>query len=293
MKERREMIEDALGLKIYQWKREESERKLLKTEENMKQVEGLRKEIAPHLSFLKKQVEKIEKTRTLKEELRALYREYCAREHGFISAQKKTLAEEEQKPKQELTQLERRISGVKQALEAANGHDVKTRAVIESEKKLLALRNEREALARELGRLEGEVAAEERLRRERNIGDGQTAVVPVSEIEQIMREADDMGRVEDSGVLRQAFEALKRAVRELLERYRRKYAPPEQGESARAALQEKKRATEKKLFEIQKSESDVAQDEKKLRAEIEKDKDSSRDAEKGLGNRVVKNELSE
>jgi chromosome segregation protein len=71
-------------------------------------------------------------------------------------------------------------------------------------------------------------------------------------------------------------------VRELLERYRRKYAPPEQGESARAALQEKKRATEKKLFEIQKSESDVAQDEKKLRAEIEKEKDSSRDAEKEL-----------
>ncbi|MDO8594815.1 MAG: AAA family ATPase, partial [bacterium] len=33
MRERREMIEDALGLKIYQWKREESERKLEKTDE--------------------------------------------------------------------------------------------------------------------------------------------------------------------------------------------------------------------------------------------------------------------
>ena len=31
MRERREMIEDALGLKVYEWKREESERKLEKT----------------------------------------------------------------------------------------------------------------------------------------------------------------------------------------------------------------------------------------------------------------------
>ena len=50
-KERREMIEDALGLKIYQYKRLESERKLAKTEENISQVEGLRREIAPHIKF--------------------------------------------------------------------------------------------------------------------------------------------------------------------------------------------------------------------------------------------------
>ena len=61
MKERRMMIEDALGLKIYQYKRQESERKLEKTRENISQVDSLRKEIAPHLKFLRKQVEKIEK----------------------------------------------------------------------------------------------------------------------------------------------------------------------------------------------------------------------------------------
>ncbi len=54
IRERREMIEDALGLKIHQWKKLESIRKLERTEENMKQVESLRREIAPHLKFLKK-----------------------------------------------------------------------------------------------------------------------------------------------------------------------------------------------------------------------------------------------
>ena len=75
-KERKVMIEDALGLKIYQNKRAESERKLEKTFENINQVEALRKEIAPHLKFLQKQVEKLGKTETLREELINLAQEY-------------------------------------------------------------------------------------------------------------------------------------------------------------------------------------------------------------------------
>ena len=45
IKERKAMIEDALGLKLYQYKKQESEKKLLKTRENIAQVESLRREI--------------------------------------------------------------------------------------------------------------------------------------------------------------------------------------------------------------------------------------------------------
>ena len=55
-KDRKSMVEDALGLKLYQYKHQESGRKLKKTFENIVQVEALRKEIAPHLKFLSKQV---------------------------------------------------------------------------------------------------------------------------------------------------------------------------------------------------------------------------------------------
>ncbi|MEK7175792.1 MAG: AAA family ATPase [Patescibacteria group bacterium] len=75
-KDRKSMVEDALGLKLYQYKRLESERKLKKTFENIAQVEALRKEIAPHLKFLEKQVEKLEKTETLREELIKVAQEY-------------------------------------------------------------------------------------------------------------------------------------------------------------------------------------------------------------------------
>jgi chromosome segregation protein len=51
-RERREMIEDALGLKAFQYKKVESEKKLEKTLENIAHVESLRREVAPHLRFL-------------------------------------------------------------------------------------------------------------------------------------------------------------------------------------------------------------------------------------------------
>ena len=49
-----EIIEDALGLKVYQLKKQEAERKLERTRENIAQVESLRREAAPHLKYLKK-----------------------------------------------------------------------------------------------------------------------------------------------------------------------------------------------------------------------------------------------
>src|SRR3989344_1305753 len=65
-KDRRVMVEEALGLKIYHWKIHEGERKLVKTTENLDKAESLRRELAPHIKFLKKQVEKLEKAEEMR-----------------------------------------------------------------------------------------------------------------------------------------------------------------------------------------------------------------------------------
>ena len=88
IKERRGMIEDALGLKVYQYKISESEKKLDKVEENLKSVESLRREIKPHLKFLEKQIKKIEQSAELKDKLRDLYKEYFKREDTYLKHQK-------------------------------------------------------------------------------------------------------------------------------------------------------------------------------------------------------------
>src|SRR3990167_4542289 len=93
-KDRKEMIEDALGLKIYQYKIKESERKLERTRENMKEVVLLRRENAPHIKFLERQVEKFEKAKEMQSELFALYREYLKKESFYLEEEKNNLSKE-------------------------------------------------------------------------------------------------------------------------------------------------------------------------------------------------------
>ena len=88
-RERRSMLEDALGLKIFEFKKQEAERKLEKTEDNVREVELLRREIAPHIKFLSKQVEKLERAEELAKELRMLSQTYLAIEDLYLSGEKR------------------------------------------------------------------------------------------------------------------------------------------------------------------------------------------------------------
>ena len=162
IRERREMIEDALGLKIYQWKKLESIRKLEKTDENMKQVESLRREIAPHLRFLKKQVEKVEKAEMMRRDLISIYKEYFAIEENYVHTEKTRLNHELSGPKKELSELDRALEHSKRILASSVGKDTKSDAVISLETKIANVRNEKDSLMREIGRLEGEISANKR-----------------------------------------------------------------------------------------------------------------------------------
>ncbi len=88
-KERKEMLEDALGLRLFQYRKQDTQKKLEKTSENMAQVESLRRELAPHVRFLKKQVEKVEKSIEIQKELQEKYKEYLSKEYTYIEETKK------------------------------------------------------------------------------------------------------------------------------------------------------------------------------------------------------------
>src|SRR3989338_3893431 len=109
-KDRKEMVEDALGLKIYQYKIKDSVRKLERTKENMKEVILLRRENAPHLNFLKKQVEKFEKAKEKQADLATLYREYLKKESVYLENEKDNLSAEKHKISEELKIVTAKIS---------------------------------------------------------------------------------------------------------------------------------------------------------------------------------------
>ncbi|MEK7478024.1 MAG: hypothetical protein AAB645_01495, partial [Patescibacteria group bacterium] len=152
--DRRSMIEEALGLNIYQWKITESEKKLEKTDENIKQVESLRREIVPHLKFLKKQVEKIEKADELRWELKTLYLEYLKKEDIYLREFRLQIERGKIAPAQELERVANRLNSLSTAVLQMDTPDG-TRELNEIEKKLRTIRMTKDESTRRLGRLEG------------------------------------------------------------------------------------------------------------------------------------------
>ena len=156
-RERREMVEDALGLKLYQHKKAESERKLEETGLNIEKTKSLRREIAPHLNFLRTQVQKIEKARELKEELAVKLNEYLAREYAWISQEDARLLGEARAEESELKILSGRVEGARRKGSRGSAGEVADlqEIIAGREKKLSEARRKSEELARELGRAEG------------------------------------------------------------------------------------------------------------------------------------------
>jgi chromosome segregation ATPase len=159
-KERRAMIEDALGLKIYQFRLKESEKKLSKTRENITATESIRRELAPHIKYLKKQVEKIQKGEELRGELTTLFILYFERENAYLNHQDTFLQNEKSRLTASLKEIESRLSNIK--IINDNSFELAKNAEIESlQRNIFELRNAKENLSRSLGKIDGLVELEE------------------------------------------------------------------------------------------------------------------------------------
>jgi chromosome segregation protein len=154
-KERRSMIEDALGLRVYQYRIKESERKLEKTSLNIKEVQALRREIAPHLAFLKKQVQVVERAREMREELRNLYKTYLSNEGTYIKHEGKRLFDLRHNLNEKGKSLDSRIEELQKQNNEKQTENIYSKEISESENKVSAIRNAKNELIRKLGRIEG------------------------------------------------------------------------------------------------------------------------------------------
>ncbi len=161
-KDRRAMIEDALGLKIYQYRIREAERKLDKTILNVKEVQASRREIAPHLAFLKKQVQIVEKAHAMREELRDLYKTYLGAESTYIHKETERLRGLKHTLDKDMQSFEEGIHGLQKDKNEIAGESVHGNEIKELETKLSLVRKEKDELTRKLGRIEGILESLER-----------------------------------------------------------------------------------------------------------------------------------
>lgn len=162
-RDRKQIIEDALGLKVYTIKKNESVRKLDKTRDNLKEIKLQERTIAPRLAFLKRETEKIEKTRQLRDELRTLYRHY-------FPGRRKSETDRALYQSQ-MTDMERQIASLRNRLETtrqemnsaqsdSRRHQIEEKKnVVETE--LHSVRTHKNDLERQLGKADAIIEMEE------------------------------------------------------------------------------------------------------------------------------------
>ncbi len=276
IRERREMIEDALGLKTYQYKKIESQRKLEKTEENMKSVESLRREIAPHLKFLKKQVEKVEKVEELREDLKVLYQVYLKREETYIKTEKSRIDLEKGPLKKESLQLDIEIASARKILENSKDRDVKSNELIEIESALHKIRIEKDTIMRELGKIEGEISAGRRTiskEKEKQTRD-EFKTVYLRDVEEVARKVD----------LLQTIDEIKKLLFGFISSHKNKVDSSliSETENDLNTLNLKKSDFEKSIKFFDENEGSYVLKYNVVREKIELEKDSNRDAEKNV-----------
>jgi len=281
-KERRSMLEDALGLKVYQYKKTESEKKLIKTEENISQVESLRKEIQPHLRFLKKQVEKVEQAKVFQEQLTQLYAEYLKRESIIITRERERITNAVGEPRLLLETVVRDIATYQAEVRASQQGDGKTDELVSLENDLQGVRENKNNILREVGQLEGEIKSIERLQ-ERESRTQQEVSVRLTDVEVLEQQVGELisKATDDVTTLRH----LLRSVKELLGMFirERKSTTPEEDTSLLqdiAPLKQKRDAALAQMKEFEAQEAALVSSVARARSEIEASKTGMLEAER-------------
>jgi len=274
-KERREMVEDALGLKLYQHKKAESERKLEETAINIDKTKSLRRELAPHLNFLRIQVEKIEKAREMKAQLAEKLGDYLARENAWITQEDARLLDDAREHDSEAKKLTERLREAR-ALSGKDGESATTaRAhelhenLQEKEARLVESRRQSSEIARELGRAEGALEAN-------TVTVEQIVAVP--HVRQFAREIDaQLAEAAESGdiaVLHRVLSQVRDRIRSFIEGLTG--AAPVTNHEAKVHVEQLASALEKKQLE----EAGIVKHIEQMRAEIARIREASFAAER-------------
>lgn len=291
-RERREMIEDALGLKIYQYKKEESQKRLEKAETHMKEVESLRREIAPHIRFLKKQVEKVERAALLRNELAEKYKEYFAYETEYLKREKEQIERDYKEPRAELVDLEKDLAKHKEVLdlvEKQNRENSKTSLLLELDGEMRRTRQEKDNCVREIGRLEGEMTYLKRAieKKMRDASESSTKQIYLREVDQLSKNVnaniDLVLNSNDINEMREALVSIRKNFTEFLEHHQNTESLNiEQEESDILKITETIKDFEFKLSTLAELESGQSAKYSEIKAEIDKEKDKNVESEKAV-----------
>jgi len=154
--ERRIMLEEILGLKNIELKKEETKRKLEETDINLDKTVALEKEILPHLRSLKRQVNRWEKREKIREGLTEIEKQYFANIYHSVIQENSPKGQDLYSLNQNLEKIDKEIQEKENRLllskeEGNNGLEAKVQNITQE---IITLQNKKSTFLRELGRQE-------------------------------------------------------------------------------------------------------------------------------------------
>ncbi len=156
--ERREMIEEVLGLKEYQLKKNEAERRLKNSQINLDKVKALIEEIVPHLRSLKRQTSRWDKRTEFETELRDLENNFFGSQLGTLNDQLVKAENDIRAHEAKQAELEKRKIAAEERLKQVEANEPKEREELKALKVTIKeIEEKRSAVQRELTKLETEI----------------------------------------------------------------------------------------------------------------------------------------
>lgn len=264
-KDRRTLIEEALGLKVYQYRLKESLRKLERAQENLRETEMLRRELAPHLKFLKRQVEKIERAKELRTQLHTAYQTYFQQENLHINQIREGISTEVTEIQSQLDTVSEKLTDIQPSQEKVYPQEEELQ---EHTERMSSLHRERQEVSRELGRIEGMVSVLNERPPQQTQQYSREQVAQLRE--RITTYIKDVEATDQSSVTRfliQLQEELSRFLNEDGDQ-----TTVSHQEETRARLDEEKEALEKRITEITQAEQEIQETITRLNKELEEER---------------------
>lgn len=156
--ERREMIEEVLGLREYQIKKTDAERRLKNSRINLDKIKALVEEILPHLRSLKRQTSRWEKRGEYADELRSMENQFFGRQLAEVKEKLSAVGKKEAAGRGEFAVLEKEKKAAEARQAEVEASQPEGRKDIEKIKEQTQnLLNKRSQLQKGLGRIEAQL----------------------------------------------------------------------------------------------------------------------------------------
>ncbi|RMD62433.1 hypothetical protein D6833_06905 [Candidatus Parcubacteria bacterium] len=156
--DRRAMIEEILGLKDFQVKKADAERKLKATTANLEKVHALIEEILPHLRSLRRQVGRWEKREEIEKELQEAKHSYFGAQLAALQKEESAITAQLQAHKRKRHSFANQVRAAEAALQKLEAQRPKEQAQLSHiQKNLQQLLEQRRGKERAMGKLEATI----------------------------------------------------------------------------------------------------------------------------------------